>query len=163
MKRFKQKNSKLGFTLIELLIVIAIIGILVVIVVTAINPIRVLGEARDSRRRADLTQIKTALQLYYNDCKAYPATAAFNAIFGSAFGSTGNGFDGTAGTCDDGVVYMKQVPSDSTGSYVYTQVNGGTDYNITAYINYPKTDDTNSLSKCSVTGNATIKFAVCND
>src|SRR3989344_8249863 len=67
---------KMGFTLIELLVVIAIIGILVTIVVVAINPQRVIQDARDTKKREELTQLKNSLQLYFNDFNAYPATPA---------------------------------------------------------------------------------------
>jgi len=54
-----------GFTLIELLIVIAIIGVLSSIVLASLNSARI--KARDVRRIADLRNLKTALEVYYND------------------------------------------------------------------------------------------------
>lgn len=63
-----------GFTLIELLIVIAIIGVLVTIVVIAVDPVRLIGEANDAKKRGELHQLKNALQLYYNDISDYPDT-----------------------------------------------------------------------------------------
>ncbi len=70
MKIFK-KNSK-GFTLIELLVVIAIIGILSSVVLASLNSAR--KKARDARRLADIKQVQTALELYFdaND-STYPA------------------------------------------------------------------------------------------
>ncbi len=59
----KSKNTK-GFTLIELLVVISIIGVLASIVLASLNSARV--KARDARRIADLDQIKTALNFYYD-------------------------------------------------------------------------------------------------
>lgn len=62
-----------AFTLIELLIVVAIIGILAVALVP-----RITGStttARDAARTADLAQISTGLELYYNDNGSYPGTA----------------------------------------------------------------------------------------
>ena len=64
------KNNKKGFTLIELLVVIAIIGILASIVLASLNSAR--RKSRDSRRLADLKQIKNATELYLNDNKTYP-------------------------------------------------------------------------------------------
>ena len=65
------KNKK-GFTLVELLVVVAIIGILAAISVVALNTAR--ARARDSRRVADVRQMQTALELYYNDWGAYPTS-----------------------------------------------------------------------------------------
>ena len=66
-----KKNSK-GFTLIELLVVIAIIGILSSVVLASLNSAR--KKARDARRLADIKQIQTALDLYFDaNNSVYPA------------------------------------------------------------------------------------------
>jgi prepilin-type N-terminal cleavage/methylation domain-containing protein len=65
----KNKKKK-AFTLIELLVVIAIIGILVTIAVVALQKAR--QSARDSKRIADVKQIQTALEIYYNYNSEYP-------------------------------------------------------------------------------------------
>lgn len=62
---------KKGFTLIELLVVVAIIGVLASVVLASLNTARVKG--RDARRLADLKQIQTALEMYFNDFGYYPA------------------------------------------------------------------------------------------
>ena len=67
------KNKK-GFTLIELLVVIAIIGLLSTLAVVALNNAR--QKSRDAKRVADVKQIQTALELFYNDCGGYPVQAA---------------------------------------------------------------------------------------
>ncbi len=59
-----------GFTLIELLVVIAIIGIIASMVLIGLNSTRRLG--RDARRIADVRQIQTALELFFNTCGTYP-------------------------------------------------------------------------------------------
>jgi uncharacterized protein (TIGR02145 family)/prepilin-type N-terminal cleavage/methylation domain-containing protein len=69
-KSKKIKSNKKGFTLIELLVVIAIIGILATIAVVALQQAR--QSARDSKRIADVKQIQTALELYYNYNSEYP-------------------------------------------------------------------------------------------
>lgn len=60
-----------GFTLIELLVVIAIIGILSSVVLASLNSAR--AKSRDARRIADVKQIQTALELYYDaSSSSYP-------------------------------------------------------------------------------------------
>src|SRR5258708_37539008 len=79
----KKKNSSFlrqGFTLIELLIVIAIIGILSSLLFVNFSGAR--ERARDSKRKTDLTEIKNALQLYYNDYGKFPAAGGGNTIAG---------------------------------------------------------------------------------
>lgn len=95
-----------GFTLLELLIVVVIIGILAVLIIPnlASGPQR----ARDSQRKSDLRNIKTALETYYNDNNSYPsaggASCTPDACLTSPLVSS----------------YMKEVPKDPKGSQNYT-------------------------------------------
>jgi type II secretion system protein G len=68
-----------GFTLIELLVVIAVIGLLASVVLVALNSSR--AKARDARRRADLKQVATALEFYYNDNNRYPTASTWYGPF----------------------------------------------------------------------------------
>ena len=89
-------KKKQGFTLIELLVVIAIIGLLSTLSILALNQAR--ARARDAKRIADVKQIQTALELYYNEVGDYPATVTV----GSPIVSPG------------GNVYLAAVPSAPT-------------------------------------------------
>lgn len=67
------RNLQKGFTLVELLVVIAVIGVLATTVI--INLGRARAKARDAKRISDLRQIKTALDLYFEDNGFYPPSA----------------------------------------------------------------------------------------
>lgn len=120
------KNKK-AFTLIELLVVIAIIGLLATISVIALNNAR--AKSRDAKRVADIKQVQTALELYFNDENHYPSNAEFAS--GSIDSTSTNGT----------TTYMAQIPlaptpsdggcSDAHNTYVYSQLQGGNSYRIT--------------------------------
>ncbi len=61
------KTAQKGFTLIELLLVIAIIAILATVVIVALNPVKRLQDARNSRRYSDTDSILTAIHEYVVD------------------------------------------------------------------------------------------------
>ena len=67
-----KNKTKRSFTLIELLVVIAIIGLLSSVVLVALNEARI--RARDAKRLMEISQIRTALELYYSDYNQYPAS-----------------------------------------------------------------------------------------
>lgn len=133
-----KRDSVRGFTLIELLIVIAIIGILVTIVVIAIDPAAVIQRTNDTKRRSELTQIKTALQLYFNENNDYPTAGA------------GNEFETNTGATDSPPnltpTYMRQLPSwwDDDGEYGVS----GNDYDAGVDLERPNTEDGNSKTGC---------------
>ena len=63
VRNLLNKNQK-GFTLIELLVVIGILAILLAITLIAINPARQFGQANDTKRRSDITQILNSIGQY---------------------------------------------------------------------------------------------------
>lgn len=79
MRNIFNSKSK-GFTLIELLVVISIIGILAAVVLVSLNSAR--AKSRDARRLADVRQLMTALELFYNDNGGYPAPTAAQTVGG---------------------------------------------------------------------------------
>ncbi len=70
----KTTAENAGFTLIELLVVIAIIGLLASVVLVALNGAR--AKARDAKRISDITQMSSAMELYFNDNNTYPTSSA---------------------------------------------------------------------------------------
>lgn len=68
---FKKSGAR-GFTLVELLVVIAIISILATLLLLQLGIAR--AKARDAKRIADINQVRTALELWFDDNGSYRAT-----------------------------------------------------------------------------------------
>ena len=66
----KIRNKNKGFTLIELLVVVAIIALLSSIALIALISAR--QKSRDAKRLGDMTQMNTALELFWSYNKGYP-------------------------------------------------------------------------------------------
>ena len=62
-------KSSRGFTLVELLVVIAIISILATLLLLQLGVAR--AKARDAKRIADINQVRSALELYFDDNGSY--------------------------------------------------------------------------------------------
>ncbi|MCU0890840.1 MAG: type II secretion system major pseudopilin GspG [Sandarakinorhabdus sp.] len=78
----KKRPIQNGFTLIELMVVIVIIGILTTVVV--INVLPDVDRAAETRARADIASLETALTSYRADHMAFPSTAQGLAALKSA-------------------------------------------------------------------------------
>lgn len=105
-----------GFTLIELLVVIMILGVLAALI--SGNFFTSLKKGRDTKRKADLEQVQRALEMYYEDKKAYPLALVF-----------GNPLSDSV----SGKIYMQKVPNDpiSGKDYQYLSTDG-TNYKLFA-------------------------------
>jgi prepilin-type N-terminal cleavage/methylation domain-containing protein len=117
------KNKK-AFTLVELLVVIAIIGLLATLSVVALNNARL--KSRDAKRVADVKQMQTALELYYNDMNLYPPDDMMRPTSTLGIYSTS-----TVGTS----TYMAVIPTPPTppvgpDAYTYTQDDSGASYSL---------------------------------
>ncbi len=111
----KQKKALKGFTLIELLVVISIIGILSSFAVVSLNSAR--NKARDALRKADMTQMRTAMNLYYDENNKYPICGAWDgnaADFGATIQAGSNCYNTTLGTAltIGAKPYLGQLPKD---------------------------------------------------
>jgi prepilin-type N-terminal cleavage/methylation domain-containing protein len=126
------KKNKQGFTLIELLVVIAIIGLLSTLSILALNQAR--ARARDAKRVADVKQIQTALEMYYNDVGDYPADASItpNKPIYSPTGGTYMRAIPTPPTPFDGAACALLAPD----KYTYAKTGSGSGGDATYTIKY---------------------------
>jgi len=169
----KQKGHALsgveGFSLIELLVAIAIIAVLLALALP--NYLGARERARDSKKKSELAQLKTALRLYYNDYQRYPAVAVpvsgegLGTIAGCKVGGTSacpcktDAFDFATSTdigCDAvATIYMKRFPSNITfGNNVdyYGVTSDGEDFCIkTPLENISDADIAASQKACTTT------------
>jgi len=109
---------KKGFTLVELMIVVGIITLLVGTGITSYSTYT--RNARDSRRRVDLEQIRTALELFRsnNNQGTYPLNLGVLTTPGNR--------------------YLDSVPTDpiASGTYGYIPLPAGCNNAATMCINY---------------------------
>jgi prepilin-type N-terminal cleavage/methylation domain-containing protein len=128
-----------AFTLIELLIVVSIISILAVIIVIAIGNAE--SKSRDTKRKADLQAISSALEAYKSQKGVYPNSAATGCVTDKTnFTTKFIQLDKNPQTCsaiNDLVVsgYLSAFPVDpdnaSPQGYFYsTKSSAGADYKI---------------------------------
>jgi len=98
--------KKFGFTLTELLITVSIIAILVTIALAAYSTIN--KQSRDTKRKNDLEQIRSALEMYKADNGFYPAVNV-----DGTFGAASN----LAATLTP--TYVALIPSDPLSTQIY--------------------------------------------
>jgi general secretion pathway protein G len=123
----KSKNKQHAFTLIELLIVMIILSILSGLGLMAFGTIQL--KSRDSRRKQDLASISKALDVYFNDYGAYPASNS-----GVILGCGVNGAEicnwGGPWQDDNNTLYMSALPQDpdTSHNYYYHRVDNNSYY-----------------------------------
>ncbi len=112
-QRQSAHNNKIGFTLIELIVVATIIGLLAGSGAVAYTQFS--KQSRDAKRKADLEQIRAAVELYKsnNSANSYPT-------------SIGDLSSCSLGALTDGTnTYLSKVPNDpkcNTSIYYYDPI-----------------------------------------
>lgn len=132
--------------MIELLIVMSIIAILSSISIFALQGARSSG--RDAKRKADLEDVRSAMELFRADCGHYPSALTFSNS------SSLNG-DNSTTACPSSNVYLQEMPADPSGSpnYDYNR-SSNTAYCMCATLeNVPASPD----SCASVAGNYCVR------
>lgn len=131
MPKFVNRHKR-GFTLVELMIVITIIAILATIATVSFT--RVQKQARDTKRKAEVKNLQTALQAYYVEKIAYPvistptiSSTALTALEPTYISDVPTAPSGTTGTnadymyISDGTIYgvCVQLETAATGSSMW--------------------------------------------
>ena len=76
-----------GFSLVELLVVMGVVGVLSGIIVF-LNPTAQLNRGEDTKRKADLSLIRSALESYYQDFGDYPGAVNACTVISAAGNTT---------------------------------------------------------------------------
>lgn len=120
-------NDRRGFTLMEILVAISIIAILTAIGIVSYGSVN--RRSRDTKRKSDTEQVRSALEMYRTDNGYYPAIGA-----GSWTNASGLSTVLVA-------TYMPAIPSDpkspdSAYRYKATNASGGNYYGycVSAYL-----------------------------
>lgn len=104
-------NFHKGYTLIELLVVMGIVTVLMGIALVAFQGTR--SSARDSRRKADIEQIRSALEMYRSDAGSYPVGNSLGTSI--TYGSN---------------TYLQVVPVDPVSGLAYSYTGNASAYTI---------------------------------
>lgn len=124
LKAYMIKKKKTGFTMIELMVVLVIVG------VTSTGGAVVWqssqAKARDATRKADLSDIKIALEEYYNDSRCYPAEVKLSTCGGSELAPYIKTMPCDPRT-DDPYLYKPLSPNQCRGYRLYAQLENDKD------------------------------------
>ncbi len=111
---------KRGFTLVELLVVISIIGILVGLSMFGLIGAR--EASRDAKRKANIEEIRSGIEIYKSDCNSYPVILTDPLV----------GDDSTT-ACVSTNIYISTLPQDPTPAIAdYYYFSDGKTYQICA-------------------------------
>ncbi|MEP7167381.1 MAG: type II secretion system protein [Candidatus Woesebacteria bacterium] len=128
-----------GFTLIELLVVIAIIAVLSVIGLVSFTGAS--KKSRDGKREADLSQVRSALELYKAEKNTYPVYA----------GQTSGAYTSATNALQIAGYLTPPIPVDpkNASPYQYTYASAGNTYCVCAQLE--NVGSGNSTGGCNTT------------
>ena len=136
LKTSDQHESS-GFTLIELLVAVAIFAILTALAVVSYTSAN--RRARDGRRRSDLEQVRTALEIYRADNTSYPVGTNFTTMVNTLV--AGN--------------YLSTATTDPRGYGYYYNSATGVDYYVCGYLETG--GPANCGANCAAPGNCNYR------
>ena len=136
---FRCPRSGLGFTLMELMVVVSLILILLGVGMT--NYITQIKRSRDARRKSDLEQIRSALEMYRADHTSYPVHTGSNVWCSN----TSCGGSATFETEMDIYIDLPEDPLSSPlnfgAGYIYGSNGDGSQYSLGANLEINTDDD----------------------
>lgn len=126
-------KSNRGFTIIELLVAATVIAVLITIGMVSYAPVN--KRSRDTKRKSDVEQLRSALEMYRADNGYYPNT-------GGGSWTNASGLSGVLVAS-----YMPVIPTDPKAypyEYQATNLSGGQYYGycLTAYLESEDPADT---------------------
>jgi prepilin-type N-terminal cleavage/methylation domain-containing protein len=133
--KMKKTKLKSGFTIVELLVVMSIMAVLTVITIGTFTESQ--KKARDVKRKADLTSISKALNMYYSDYGKYPNGGTGEPNVANLVKNGGEFSQGND-------IYMKEIPSEKTSgvkSYTYYSSTSGKSFRLWANLENDKDKD----------------------
>lgn len=147
----RARKREKGFTLVEIMIVVAIIAILAGVIIA--NYTHPKSNAEAGATQANLREIATALELYYQDYQQYPGTPATSttALY-ALFGGANNKY----------LTNQPNSPGPGGGSYSYI-TDGNGDYTITdpAFYDVQTLHNLNKASSAPSGGTVSMAGTLC--
>ncbi len=105
----------------------------------ALNSARV--KSRDARRLSDIKQIRTALEMYFDNNQTYPTGSSVSLGSGNYACLNINGWQSSSTANCSSTIYMQKVPTDPKNAtpalYTYTQNGSGASYTISYILEGP--------------------------
>ncbi|MBM3205692.1 type II secretion system protein [Candidatus Shapirobacteria bacterium] len=121
------KKKNFGFTLIELLVAMTIVAILLGISLVSYQGAR--KSARDGRRKADLEQIRGALEMYRTDVGDYPDSITGSITYGTK-------------------TYLSVTPTDPSTADAYYYAKGTNTYDLCTFLEVGGTAGSCGAASC---------------
>ena len=107
-----KKEYRRGFTLLELLVTATLIAVLTVIGIVSYSSVN--KRSRDVKRRSDLEQLRSALEMFRSDQTQYPGHTSYPTIQDATFNDAS--ILGPAIVANN---YIPSIPTDPDGKSTY--------------------------------------------